>query len=215
MYRHRPSLVAPLRPIRFHYATAKTHRGAICAVFGFWCIACATAANSPDQGSGADAAASGSFVEAGGSGATSGGTTGSASGQVAGMSSGGGAAETGPPQHDAADDSSSNAMVDAIGEASPVMPPSDAAAPCPAGALVCDDFEKYASASDLSAAWHVTANTATVQVDTTKAFKGKQALHISAPAGSNHMGLIAKEGAPMFPIAGNAFYGRMMIWLSG
>jgi hypothetical protein len=209
-------LTAPPQPIGGYHATAKTHRAAICTVVGFCGIACSTASNSPAQNGGVDAAASGSFVEAGagGSGAMSGAATGGASGQVAGMSSGGGAAETGPPQQDAADDSNSNTMGDAIGEASAVMPPSDAASPCPAGALVCDDFEKYASASDLSAVWHVTANTATVLVDATKAFKGKQALHISAPAGMNHMGLIAKEGAPLFPIAGNVFYGRMMMWLS-
>jgi hypothetical protein len=100
------------------------------------------------------------------------------------------------------------------GAAADAAPLSDAGGPCPAGALLCDDFEKYASAADLSAAWHVTATTATVQVDATKAFKGKQALHISAPGGSMHMGVIAKDGAPLFPIAGNAFYGRMMMWLS-
>ncbi|HEV3190117.1 MAG TPA: hypothetical protein VGY54_06445 [Polyangiaceae bacterium] len=160
-------------------------------------------------GSGSTAAAAGNSAGSGNSGA------------AAGQSSGGSLerpdAAAGGPDGGAADDASSGGMSDAIGDAGTVaMPPSDAAAgACPAGALLCDDFEKYAAAGDLGAAWHVTANTATVLVDTTKAFKGKQALHISAPAGSNHMGLIAKEGAPLFPIAGNAFYGRMMMWLSG
>ena len=105
-------------------------------------------------------------------------------------------------------------MVDAIGEAGAVATPDAAAGLCPAGASVCDDFEKYASAADLSAAWSVTATGATVQVDATKPFKGKLGLHISAPGGGTHMAFIAKEGAPVFPIAGNVFYGRMMVWLN-
>jgi hypothetical protein len=90
----------------------------------------------------------------------------------------------------------------------------DAATRCPAGALLCEDFDKYASAADLAPAWMVTATAATLTVDATKPFgpSGK-ALHVVAPPGTP-TGVIVKQGAPLFPIAGNVLYGRVMLWLT-
>ncbi len=81
------------------------------------------------------------------------------------------------------------------------------------GALLCDGFESYAAPADLTAAWKTTATAATVTVDATKAFAGTRALHIKAAAGTPS-GVIIKEGAPLFPIAGNVMWGRMMMWLT-
>jgi hypothetical protein len=167
-------------------------------------MACATASNAPAPDSGIGA--SGSLREGAGGGAIV---------EAGGVLSEGGAPETGSPQPEAATDFGSDATGDAMGQAdADATSLLDAAGSCPSGALVCDDFETYTSASDLSAAWTVTATAATVQVDATKPFKGKLALHISTPGGGMTTALITKQGAPLFPVAGNAFYGRMMVWLS-
>jgi hypothetical protein len=86
-------------------------------------------------------------------------------------------------------------------------------AACPAGALLCDDFERYATPAELAAAWKVTATMATVTVDATKPHAGAKGLHISSPGGTP-VGTLIKESAPLFPIAGNVLYGRMMMWLT-
>ena len=85
---------------------------------------------------------------------------------------------------------------------------------CPAGALLCEGFEAYAGPADLAAAWKTTASAgATMTIDGTKAFGGGRALHIKAAAGTPSA-VIIKEGAPLFPIAGNVMWGRMMMWLT-
>ncbi|MEO7669660.1 MAG: hypothetical protein ABIW57_10000, partial [Polyangia bacterium] len=64
-----------------------------------------------------------------------------------------------------------------------------------------------------------------IKVETSKPFHGAQGLRITTtlspagePARTNGGPLraasIIKEGAPLFPIAGNAFFGRAMIWLT-
>ena len=74
------------------------------------------------------------------------------------------------------------------------------AARCPAGALLCEDFDKYASAADLAPDWKVTATGGTLAIDATKPFgpTGK-ALHVTGAAGTP-TGVIVREGAPLFPI---------------
>jgi hypothetical protein len=84
---------------------------------------------------------------------------------------------------------------------------------CPAGAILCDDFESYTSPADLSAAWTVTETMATLVVDDSKPHAGARGIHITG-SGQTPVGVIVKQGAPTFPIAGNVFYGRMMIWLT-
>ncbi|HEV3189239.1 MAG TPA: hypothetical protein VGY54_02020 [Polyangiaceae bacterium] len=181
-------------------------------MLGFSGVACATTANSLGQDSGAI----GPLTEGGASGAMMNAGAGGEAGQDASVSSAGEATETGPLQEDATGDSTADAIGDAIAEVgTSAMPSSDATVGlCPAGALLCDDFEKYMSAADLAAAWRVTATAATLQVDATKPFKGNQGLHISAPGGGTHTAVIVKEGAPIFPIPGNIFFGRMMVWVN-
>ena len=83
------------------------------------------------------------------------------------------------------------------------------ASPC-AGALVCDDFESYTGKP--AAPWTVSINNGTVAIDTTKHQSGKQSVKFSTSgANAYQRAFIGLEGAP-FPIADNAFYGRMMIY---
>ena len=170
------------------------------------CVGCASHGAGSDSaappGSGGASGSGGNAAPVGGAGSSAAPIGGAGSGGASGVADAGGAAGNGGSPGGAA-------PVVQGGTASSDPP----AGVCPTGALLCDGFETYASAADLGAAWHVTATAATVQVDATKPFKEKLGLHISVPAGGMHMGLIAKEGAPVFPIAGNAFYGRMMVWL--
>ena len=57
----------------------------------------------------------------------------------------------------------------------------DTGGACPAGTLLCDDFESYGTPADLMAAWKPTATAATLTVDATKAWKGTRSLHIRRP----------------------------------
>jgi hypothetical protein len=84
---------------------------------------------------------------------------------------------------------------------------------CPAGALICDDFESYATPADLMSAWTVNTSMATLVVDATKPHAGQGALHITS-TGQTPQGAIVRQDAPLFPIAGNVYYGRMMMWLT-
>jgi hypothetical protein len=85
---------------------------------------------------------------------------------------------------------------------------------CGPGTVLCEDFEAYATPTDLSAAWTTTITAATLAVDTTKALHGTRSLHIKASAGTP-VAVISKQGPPLFPIAGNVIYGRAMMWLTG
>jgi len=78
------------------------------------------------------------------------------------------------------------------------------------GALICDDFEKYTGKP--ASPWTVSVNNGTVAIDTTKFRSGKQSVKFSTTGANTYQrAFIGLEGAP-FPIANNAFYGRMMIY---
>jgi hypothetical protein len=114
------------------------------------------------------------------------------------------------PETNAAD--SDPAGVDATADAAAEL---GTAAGCPAGALLCDDFEKYTTPAELTSAWKPTASGgATITVDATKTWKGAKSLHIKGAAGTPSA-VIVKEGAPLFPIPGNVMFGRVMLWLTG
>jgi polysaccharide lyase-like protein len=79
-----------------------------------------------------------------------------------------------------------------------------------AGTLICDDFESYTSKP--GAPWTVSTNNGTVAIDTTKYRSGKQSVKFSTTGANNYQrAFIGLQGAP-FPVANNAFYGRMMIY---
>lgn len=79
-----------------------------------------------------------------------------------------------------------------------------------AGALICDDFESYTGKP--GAPWTVSINNGAVAIDTTKFRSGKQSVKFSTTGVNTYQrAYIGLEGAP-FPVANNAFYGRMMIF---
>ena len=93
----------------------------------------------------------------------------------------------------------------------------DAAAGAPAAraapARPLRGLRELRAPADLRGAWTTTVTAATLTVDTTKAAHGTKALHIKAAAGTP-VAVIAKQDAPLFPIAGNVIYGRVMMWLT-
>jgi len=121
---------------------------------------------------------------AGGS-ATSGGNSGSGGGGGGGTTAGGTAGTAGPPG--------------------------------PAGggcgtAKICDDFESYASPTNL-APWTTSVSGGSVMIDGTHVYSGKQSVLIHADAGANKKAQINRMGAPLFPANPNLFWGRMMVYM--
>ena len=79
-----------------------------------------------------------------------------------------------------------------------------------AGTLICDDFEAYTGKP--AAPWTVNTNQGTVAIDTERHMSGKQSVKFSTTGANTYQrAFIGVEGAP-FPLTGNAFYGRMMIY---
>ena len=165
---------------------------------------------------------------------SSSGGTGGAGGQAPDTGLGGGPGSGGAPEHDtapevtpAADAPIAQSEDAQAGDAAPVDSSADVGLPetpetaadagagsCPAGALLCDDFEKYTPGGSLAPTWTTDLTGGMVRVDTSKPFAGKQAVHISAATGVTNLLQIVNQGAPVFPLPGNMFYGRMMYWLS-
>jgi len=188
-----------------------------CAALGLCVIAC-NAGTPAKVGGGAGAqggaTAAGTAGAAGGSVGAAGATAGATAGSMAGSMTGAAGSGAGGSPVDAASEAPST-HPDAGGAATDTNAPASegGTGTCPPGAILCDDFETYTSAADLAAAWTVTTTGATLKVETSKPFKGAQGVHISA-AGGTPVGSLMKQGAPLFPIAGNSFYGRLMVWVN-
>ena len=87
--------------------------------------------------------------------------------------------------------------------------------PPPCTALLCEDFESYMMGSAPGAPWSASTNQGAVAVDGEHAVSGTRAVKFTTADGAGtyrraYMGL----AAPYFPIAGNHFFGRMMVWLT-
>jgi hypothetical protein len=83
-----------------------------------------------------------------------------------------------------------------------------------AGARVCDDFEGYPVGGPPGGGWRVsTGGGSSAQMDATRAFSGSKSVRLNVAAGVNHA-FVFRQGAPLFPVPGNAFYGRMMVWVT-
>jgi hypothetical protein len=81
--------------------------------------------------------------------------------------------------------------------------------------LLCEDFERYGpGAAGLAPAWTTDVVGGTLEIDTTRPFSGGKGLHVTAPPNTSSLLQIIKQGAPLFPVPGNTFYGRMMMWLT-
>lgn len=78
-------------------------------------------------------------------------------------------------------------------------------------AAICDDVEAYRGPS--LGPWRVnTANGATITPDETHAYSGKQSLKLQLPAGIWRRAQLIRSGAPLFPLADNTYWGRVMMW---
>jgi hypothetical protein len=81
--------------------------------------------------------------------------------------------------------------------------------------LLSDDFESYEAGQPPEPAWKTSVGGGTVAVDTARAYSGKKSVHFTTEAGGKgRRALIGKDGPPLFPMAGNAFFGRAMVWVS-
>ena len=80
-------------------------------------------------------------------------------------------------------------------------------------ALFCDDFEAYGDSGEPGGAWSVRVNDAVLTMDTTRAFSGTKSVKVSAAGGSGKVAYLVLGGAPVFPVEGNHFFGRMRVWL--
>lgn len=87
-------------------------------------------------------------------------------------------------------------------------------APCAPGAVLCDDFESYATGTMPTRQWQVVVSHGTALVDATRARSGTKSLKLTIDAdGRGHTALLERTGAPVFPAPGNVLWGRMMLWL--
>ncbi|HET9955876.1 MAG TPA: hypothetical protein VFQ61_15305 [Polyangiaceae bacterium] len=159
----------------------------------------ATAAgrNTAPGGSGAGASSSGNpsggATSSGGNSTTAGGTPASGGASVA---SGGGATNGGA--------TNGGAMTSSGGS-------TGTSDPCK-GALICDDFEAYTDRP--AGPWKLSTNNGTVAIDTTRHASGSKSVKFSTTgANSYQRAYIGIEGTP-FPLSGNAFYGRMLIYVT-
>jgi hypothetical protein len=84
------------------------------------------------------------------------------------------------------------------------------------GALFCDDFDSYAASGNPGGMWKTSTQAGgTLSVDTTHAHSGKNAVHVMNPGGAAfERAFMSLEGAPLFPLAHNTFFGRMMIYVT-
>jgi hypothetical protein len=85
-------------------------------------------------------------------------------------------------------------------------------------ALFCDDFEAAATGAPPSGAWTASQTNGSVTVDTSRAFRGSQAVKATtlatAMTGQTYkVALIGLTGAPVVPVPNQAYYGRMMFYL--
>jgi hypothetical protein len=160
-------------------------------------------------GGGGQLVTGGSSGTAGATGATGGSTpTGGTSGATNGGSSQGGAAGS------AAGATTGGAAGDgATGGASGAGGTAGANGDACARAVFCDDFEDGTASSPPATPWTVQrGGSATAVVDGMHRVSGAQSVKFSVPTGPGKA-FIALTNAPVFPAMGNAFFGRVMLWL--
>ena len=77
---------------------------------------------------------------------------------------------------------------------------------CPGGAVFCEDFETGSLDG-----WVKKESGGTLAIDGTHASSGQSALAITMATGQRG-GWLDRVGAPLFPLAANAIYGRVMVY---
>jgi len=76
---------------------------------------------------------------------------------------------------------------------------------------VCDDFESYAPGAAPAGNWTTDLDHGEAVVDSTRAYSGAHSVRITS--GGHHTAFISLQGAPLFPVAHNNLFGRMMVYL--
>ncbi|HVR62952.1 MAG TPA: hypothetical protein VMU50_13705 [Polyangia bacterium] len=162
------------------------------------------------SGTGGGSASNGSGGAGGGTVTGTGGGGGSSAVDAAGVGSGG--AVAGGTGGGAAGGSGGGA---GAGSSSDGSPADAAPAGCPAGTVVCEDFESYTDgATDLSPNWQAYNYSGMVKVDSTKPHAGMRAMHVTVQAGGHHYADIIKQtqdGTAVLPLV---HYGRVMVWVT-
>jgi hypothetical protein len=82
-----------------------------------------------------------------------------------------------------------------------------------AGAIVCDDFERYAVGAAPGAPWQVATTSGTVTVDSTRASSGNKSIKVVAPVSTGYRSAMLRLTGAGLPTSTNVVYGRMMFWL--
>jgi hypothetical protein len=78
--------------------------------------------------------------------------------------------------------------------------------------VYCDDFESYDAAPN--GKWATHASSGTVAIDTAEHVSGGKSVKLSTQAASGASAMLRIQGAPLFPVAGNVVYGRMLFKLA-
>lgn len=81
-------------------------------------------------------------------------------------------------------------------------------------AAFCDDFERYDAGSPPRAPWTTSVQGGAVTVDVTRAHSGNKSVRVTTDGQMAYRRAYFSVGAPFFPVAGNAFYGRMWVYLA-
>jgi len=91
-----------------------------------------------------------------------------------------------------------------------------ASAGCPAGALLCDDFESYTAMAPPNGKWKVTnVGSPTTVVDAVHAYSGSKAVHFHGISNNNSQyTFMTAAGAPTFPVATDKLYVRFMLYVA-
>lgn len=151
---------------------------------------------------GVSTSAAGGASSAGGTGSTAGGIA-SAGGTSAGGSAGGGAVAGG-----AAAGGSIGGGSTAGGSAGGRTPD----AGCPG--TFCDDFERFDAGVGPRAPWSSSTNGGTITVDTARSHSGRKSVKVTTDGQAAYRRAYFSLTSPFFPVAGNAFYGRMWVYLT-
>ncbi len=130
---------------------------------------------------------------------------------------------TGPFCACSSSDGAASTSTDEPGRFAADPPQPGGALDTPGGALCssasfCDDFEAFAPGVTPAGAWTANLANGSVVVDTTRAFRGAQSVKATtlatAASGSTFKSaFIGLAQAPVVPVPGDAFYGRMMFYL--
>lgn len=186
-------------------------------LFGATCIVACGSPQTMAPAGGGGAATSPTAVSGGG-GELTGGVGGVAAGVAGSLAMSGGAAGTsgaGMPGGGVAGQAELGGAGGAAGAPAGGQAAAGATGACAPGALICEDFERFASgSSDLSPEWiSYSYQGGLVRVDDSKPHAGSRSLHLSTTAGARHYADIVKINPPDQPLLPNHHYGRAMVWL--